>query len=121
MNRSNKPYRLKRRKDRGGQYAIVDKATGKSKLTGTPDKHQAEEFARVQYDLTDDSNAAFHMKCAEMHLAKCNPEWLTNTWATMFGTMIKAPRGRVGGEKSTSTIATYKSQWNNLCWNKRHD
>jgi len=121
MNRSNKPYRLKRRKDRGGQYAIVDKATGKSKLTGTADRHQAEEQARIKYGLTDDTNAAFHKKMAEAHLAKCNSEWLTITWDMIAKRMISGPRGKCGGEKRESTVRTLESNWNNAIWNElRH-
>jgi hypothetical protein len=121
MSRQPKPYKLKKRNDKGGVYYIIDKATGKSRSSKTTDKHQAEAFARVQYDLTDDTNVAFHKKTAEMHLAKCNPEWTINTWDMVINSMKKAPRGQVGGQKSARTVRTITSSWGNKCWNRiRH-
>ena len=48
MNKNNKPYRLKLRSDRGGQYAIVDKVTGKSEFIATTDKDEASGIKRVK-------------------------------------------------------------------------
>mgnify|MGYP001288599589 CR=1 FL=1 len=121
MNKQPKPYKLKKRNDKGGVYYIIDKATGKSRSSKTTDKHQARELAQEQYNLTDNTNAAFHMKCAEMHLAKCNPEWTINTWDMIAKRMINGPRGRFGGEKKPRTIATAQSCWNNACWNRLRD
>ena len=120
MKRPRKPYKLKKRNDRGGQYAIIDKATGKCKFTGTTDKFEAEKLARVQYDQTDD-NAAFHQKFTEAHLAKCNSEWLTNTWDMIAKRMIAGPRGKYGGEKKASTKRKEECLWRNPCWDElRH-
>ena len=109
-----KPYKLKKRNDRGGQYAIVDKATGKMKFAGTTDKDEAKSLAELQYGQAD--SAAFNQKFAEAHLAKCNPEWITNTWDMIAKRMIDGLRGKYGGEKKAGTIGTLKSNWNNLCW-----
>jgi len=120
ITKTDAPYRLEQR--RGVWYA-VDKKTRKAtslKCKGT--RQQAEEVAEVEFGLTDDSNAMHHMKVAEAHLAKCNPEWITNTWDTIAQNVIHGPRGkRIGGDKKASTVATLQSSWNNRCWNKlRH-
>jgi len=116
ITKTDAPYRLKQ--NRGTWYA-VDKKTGKAtnlKCKGT--RQQAEEVAEVVFDCTDDSNAMHHMKVAEAHLAKCNPEWTTNTWDTIAQKVIYGPRGKgLGGEKKASTVAVIKSEWNNPCWN----
>jgi hypothetical protein len=122
MKKPRKPYKLKKRNDRGGQYAIVDKATGKCVFTGTADRDEADDLARVKYKLTDHEGVAHHQMAAEYHLAHCNDEWTVNTWDMIAKRMINAPRrGRKSGAKRMSTIATLTANWNNAIWNElRH-
>ncbi len=114
------PYRLK--KNSRGIWTAVDKKTKKQtslKCKGT--REQAEEIADIQFGNTDDSNSMHHMKSAEAHLMKCNPEWVTITWDDVAQRKIKGPRSRVGGGKAIGTTKVQISSWNNKCWDKlRH-
>ena len=119
VTKTDAPYRLKQKK---GLWYAVDKKTRKAtslKCKGT--RQQAEEVAEVMFDCTDDSNAMHHMKVAEAHLAKCNPEWTTNTWDTIAQKAIYGPRQKFGGDKKPRTVQVLQSDWNNPCWNNlRH-
>ena len=67
MKKQRKPCKLKKRNNRGGQYAIVEKAADKCKFTGTTDKDESEELAQIKYGLTNHLNAAHHKMAAEAH------------------------------------------------------
>ena len=114
ITKTNAPYRLK--KNSRGIWTAVDKKTKKQtslKCKGT--REQAEEIADIQFGNTDDSNAAHHMKAAEAHLMKCNPEYATNTWDMVADKLIKSKR-KCGGPMKLSTTRTYKSCWNHKGW-----
>ncbi len=115
------PYRLKKHGQSGIWYA-VDKKTRKAtslKCKGT--RQQAEEIANIQFGNTDDNNAVHHMKSAEAHLAKCNPEWTVNTWDMIAQRMIHGPRMRHGGAKKKTTLRTHVTCWNNKRWDGIRD
>ena len=108
--KTDKPYRLKQVR---GVWSAIDKKTGKSKslkIQGT--REEAEALADITWDQTDDTNAAFHMKTAEAHLAMCNPDWLTNTWRSVYEAYKAAPAKKTRRPKSKSTLAGIDSAWN---------
>lgn len=110
ITKTDKPYRLKKVR---GVWNAIDKKTGKAKslkIQGT--REEAEKLADIEWDQTDDTNAAFHMKTAEAHLAKCNPAWLTNTWRTVYEAHKKAPAEKTRRPKSIGTIRGIDSAWN---------
>ncbi|MBH62305.1 MAG: hypothetical protein CL569_07640 [Alphaproteobacteria bacterium] len=116
ITKTDAPYRLKQ--NRGTWYAVDKKTRKETNLKCKGTRQQAEEVAEVVCGLTDDSNAMHHMKVAEAHLAKCNPEWTTNTWDTIAQNVIHGPRGRgLGGDKKLRTVEVLQSDWNNPCWN----
>lgn len=116
VTKTNAPYRLKKHGQTGMWYAIDKKTRKQTSLKCKGTRQQANEIADIQFGNTDDSNAMHHMKAAEAHLMKCNPEWVTNTWDMIAKRKIKGPRGRVGGAKKSGTTAAQTSAWNNECW-----
>ena len=104
VTKTDKPYTLIQKSN--GVWMARDKKTLKRtslKCKGT--RQQAEEIADIQFGNTDDSNAMHHMKAAEAHLMKCNPEWVTTTWDMIAQQAINCPRqvGRAG-KKSKRTL-----------------
>jgi hypothetical protein len=111
MSKQPKPYKLKKRNDKGGVYYIIDKATGKSRSSQTADRDEADELAKIKYKLTGDTHHLHHLKAAEYHLAHINPMWANATWEDVFQRMIKGPKQRGGGSRRTTTIKMLESQW----------
>ena len=110
ITKTDKPYRLQL--TRGVWYA-VDKKTRKTKslkIQGT--REEAEQLADIEWNQTDDTNAAFHKKTAEAHLLKCNPTYVTATWRTLFTDYLNAPSEKSGRPKKPTTVNGLNSFWN---------
>jgi len=56
-----RPYKLKKRNDRGGNYYMIPKNGGKTVALGTTDKDKAIELADAQCNHGDNENAMHHM------------------------------------------------------------
>tara|TARA_Y100001938_G_scaffold150757_2_gene243239 strand:- start:1508 stop:2656 length:1149 start_codon:yes stop_codon:yes gene_type:complete len=107
--KTDKPYRLKQVR---GVWNAIDKKTGKAKslkIQGT--REEAEALADIEWSETDDTNAAFHKKTAEAHLAKCNPVYVTTTWRMLYDDYKKAPAVKSGVTKRKGTLACLESFW----------
>ena len=107
--KTDKPYRLKQVR---GVWSAIDKKTGKSKslkIQGT--REEAEKLADIEWNQTDDTNAAFHLKQAEVHLAKANPVYLKYTWSDCFEKYRDAPNSKTGQPKRIGPVRGLNSLW----------
>ena len=108
--KTDKPYRLRQKR---GVWYYEDKATRKFtslKFQGT--REEADKLAEIEFNLTDDNNAAFHLKSAEAHLAKCNPDWLKNTWQTAFDKYRNGPNLKTGRPRKAAANMNLDCFWN---------
>ena len=108
--RTDKPYRLKC--NRGTWYAVCKKTRKAISLKIQGTREEADKLAQIEFEQTDDSNAAFHMKSAEAHLAKCNPDWLTNTWQTAFDKYRNGPNLKTGRPRKAGANMNLDCFWN---------